>query len=279
MKGVSIHNVIIIALVSMGAYVLVLFLNTSEQAADFFTTHGVMTAVALVLIFIAIKFIRALRQPANFRNILYDECDPIRFIEKANEDVNRLVAEYAVKRNSIMAKSNALRLAKNNLGTGHYANGDFDKAIKVLEDIKLNERNVNDFVFNTIVHSNMCSINLQQGNIGKALKHYEAIKAYLASFTKETQNKKWLEFAIEDLDAAFDLANGRYEKALKFYKSHSQLSSETKYGRVHANFNLAMAYEGVGDIEKQKEHYTYVAEHGNLLYIAKIAKEKLERNN
>ncbi|MCL2873495.1 MAG: hypothetical protein FWE29_01030 [Defluviitaleaceae bacterium] len=275
MKGINIYNVIIIALVSMGAYLLVQFIITVEGAADLVTTYGVMVAVALVLLYLAVKFIKTLKQPDNFRNILYDECDPVRFIEKAKEEVNSLLAEFAVKKNSIMKKSNVLRLAKNNLGTGYYANGDFDKAIEVLESINLKEKNSNDFVFNTIVHSNICSIQLQKGNIGGALKHYEAIKEYLAVF-KDSPNKKWLEFAIEDLDAAFHLANGRYEKALEFYKVHTQLKSETKYGRVYANYNLAMAYEGVNDTEKQEEHYRYVAENGNLLYIAKIAREKLE---
>jgi len=273
-EKINIHNVIIIALVSMGAYVLVQFLMAAEGGADLLTTYGVMVAVALVLLYLAVKFIRAIKQPENFRNILYDECDPVRFVEKAKGEVNSLLAEFATKKNSIMKKSNVLRLAKNNLATGHYANGDFDKALEVLDTITLKEKNSNDFIFNTIVHSNYCVMNLQKNNIGAALKHYEAIKEYITD-SKDNANKKWLEFAIEDLDAAFNLTHGRYEKALEFYKNHSLLTGDTKYGRVYANFNLAKTYEGVNNAEKMAEHYKYVAENGNLLYIAKIAREKL----
>ena len=71
-----------------------------------------------------------------------------------------------------------------------------------------------------------------------------------------------------------NIEQGRYEEALHFYQAKLRKPLDG-HGLATTNFYLASIYEKLGEVEKQREHLEYVAANGNLLYIARVARDKL----
>ena len=80
---------------------------------------------------------------------------------------------------------------------------------------------------------------------------------------------------IEEIEVLLGKENNRFQEAIEFYEKKFKMQSTT-YGRCFSKYYLAFAYEELNDFDKMKESLKFVAENGNALHIAEIARDILK---
>jgi len=212
-------------------------------------------------------------------HILLEECDPDRSVK----EIIHLMNTHPKKNKHI----NNIR--KNNLATGYFSSGEFDKAIEILKSIiTLDGVKQNEITsVNIVANYSLCMGYLSKNDTKGAMPYIETLKSYRGLVAKGDyiMGKKNRAGMIADLDklvynleAVVAIEEGDAESVLDHFRSMLSKAAN-RYQRVYSHSHLADIYEKLGDASKQREHLEYLAENGNMLYIARVAREKLELVN
>ena len=223
----------------------------------------------------------------NIGDILNYQCDPKKYIEKNSE-----LLENRILRNRIEYYFLLL-----NIAVGYFSLGNNEKAI--LTAHKIPEKKIKEnFYFNVAYNYNLgifysSKENWQMGKIflGNLKDIYTTLKNspknkngdFILSYTDN--NKKYeyvpeiklkeIEIMIEEIEVLLGKENNKFQEAIEFYEKKFKIQNTT-YGRCFSKYYLAFAYEELNDFEKMKESLKFVAENGNALHIAEIARDILK---
>ena len=223
----------------------------------------------------------------NIGDILIYQCDPKKYIEKNSE-----LLENRILRNRIEYYFLLL-----NIAVGYFSLGNNEKAI--LTAHKIPEKKIKEnFYFNVAYNYNLgifysSKENWQMGKIflGNLKDIYTTLKNlpknkngdFILSYTDN--NKKYefipeiklreIEIMIEEIEVLLGKENDKFQEAIEFYEKKFKIQSTT-YGRCFSKYYLAFAYEELNNFEKMKESLKFVAENGNALHIAEIARDILK---
>ena len=223
----------------------------------------------------------------NIGDILNYQCDPKKYIEKNSE-----LLENRILRNRIEYYFLLL-----NIAVGYFSLGNNEKAIFTAH--KIPEKKIKEnFYFNVAYNYNLgifysSKENWQMGKIflGNLKDIYTTLKNlpknkngdFILSYTDN--NKKYefipeiklreIEIMIEEIEVLLGKENNKFQEAIEFYKKKFKIQSTT-YGRCFSKYYLAFAYEELNNFEKMKESLEFVAENGNALHIAEIARDILK---
>ncbi|WP_293959962.1 hypothetical protein [uncultured Fusobacterium sp.] len=223
----------------------------------------------------------------NIGDILNYQCDPKKYIEKNSE-----LFENRILKNRIEYYFFLL-----NIAVGYFSLGNNDKAI--LTAHKIPEKKIKEnFYFNVAYNYNLgifysSKENWQMGKI--FLENLKDIYTNLKNSPKNKNgnfilsytdnNKKYeyvpeiklkeIEIMIEEIEVLLGKENNRFQEAIEFYEKKFKIQNTT-YGRCFSKYYLAFAYEELNDFEKMKESLKFVAENGNALHIAEVARDILK---
>lgn len=223
----------------------------------------------------------------NIGDILNYQCDPKKYIEKNSE-----LLENRILKNRIEYYFFLL-----NIAVGYFSLGNNDKAI--LTAHKIPEKKIKEnFYFNVAYNYNLgifysSKENWQMGKI--FLENLKDIYTNLKNSPKNKNgnfilsytdnNKKYeyvpeiklkeIEIMIEEIEVLLGKENNRFQEAIEFYEKKFKIQNTT-YGRCFSKYYLAFAYEELNDFDKMKKSLKFVAENGNALHIAEIARDILK---
>mgnify|MGYP002608886614 FL=1 len=223
----------------------------------------------------------------NIGDILNYQCDPKKYIEKNSE-----LLENRILKNRIEYYFFLL-----NIAVGYFSLGNNDKAI--LTAHKIPEKKIKEnFYFNVAYNYNLgifysSKENWQMGkiflenlkNIYITLKNSPKNKNGNFILSYSDNNKKYefipeiklreIEIMIEEIEVLLGKENDKFQEAIEFYEKKFKIQNTT-YGRCFSKYYLAFAYEELNDFDKMKESLKFVAENGNALHIAEIARDILK---
>lgn len=223
----------------------------------------------------------------NIGDILNYQCDPKKYIEKNSE-----LLENRILRNRIEYYFLLL-----NIAVGYFSLGNNEKAIFTAH--KIPEKKIKEnFYFNVAYNYNLgifysSKENWQMGKI--FLENLKDIYTNLKNSPKNKNgnfilsytdnNKKYeyvpeiklkeIEIMIEEIEILLGKENNRFQEAIEFYEKKFKIQNTT-YGRCFSKYYLAFAYEELNDFDKMKKSLKFVAENGNALHIAEIARDILK---
>ena len=223
----------------------------------------------------------------NIGDILIYQCDPKKYIEKNSE-----LLENRILRNRIEYYFLLL-----NIAVGYFSLGNNEKAI--LTAHKIPEKKIKEnFYFNVAYNYNLgifysSKENWQMGKIflGNLKDIYTTLKNspknkngdFILSYTDN--NKKYefipeiklreIEIMIEEIEVLLGKENNKFQEAIEFYEKKFKIQNTT-YGKCFSKYYLAFAYEELNNFEKMKESLKFVAENGNALHIAEVARDILK---
>jgi len=195
--------------------------------------------------------------------LLYDECDPKKYLEQLLPLLDRGKENSSIK-----------QVLCSNYAVGLHAAGDLPAAVKITE--ALLKRPVKEkFLINQVfLNGNLFSYYASSGELDKAKEALQKGKEILMAH-KEHRFFERCKLHFYDADHAMLFYEGEYEAALACYKNALPLSKD-RYGQVCIHYMLARIHEKLGDVSKQKEHLSFVAQTGNTLEIASKARQLLE---
>ena len=184
-----------------------------------------------------------------------------------------------------------------NIAVGYFSLGNNEKAIFTAH--KIPEKKIKEnFYFNVAYNYNLgifysSKENWQMGKI--FLENLKDIYTNLKNSPKNKNgnfilsytdnNKKYeyvpeiklkeIEIMIEEIEILLGKENNRFQEAIEFYEKKFKIQNTT-YGRCFSKYYLAFAYEELNNFEKMKESLEFVAENGNVLHIAEVARDILK---
>jgi len=208
----------------------------------------------ILMVYLVMKG-RTRRKAGKLMHLLNVELDPGKYVE----EVTAILNEGKIDKRTAV-------ILNNSLATAYGQMGEYDKAIKLykqlLDDPKFNYRGV--------VNGQLTQIYLAKKEVPAAKKRWDEFKSTLSP-----KHEKSLERYIKSMEGHFALLDEKYEESLQ---THLDLltSVQAKGEEVHLRYRLAETYKKLGDDHQQKEQLEFVAEHGNKLHIADLARQQLQ---
>ena len=223
----------------------------------------------------------------NIGDILIYQCDPKKYIEKNSELLENRILSNRIEYYFLLL----------NIAVGYFSLGNNEKAIFTAH--KIPEKKIKEnFYFNVAYNYNLgifysSKENWQMGKIflGNLKDIYTTLKNspknkngdFILSYTDN--NKKYefipeiklreIEIMIEEIEVLLGKENNKFQEAIEFYEKKFKIQNTT-YGKCFSKYYLAFAYEELNNFEKMKESLKFVAENGNALHIAEIARDILK---
>jgi len=228
-------------------------------------------SVAEVFTVLAPYFGRLLSKKARLRwkeflkimSILQMDCDPQKFMTEANE---------FLLRNDLLFQERFF--LQHNIAYAHGVMGDYDEAIRLTEEFIQ--------IFGT--HKRL-KLYLKQAYLYDLLVQWllrkgEAREAQEFARLRDAHADKITDDFFPPSQGYFAIIEGSFEKALKFYEQRRNMYKEknvimTRLFDVTDQFEMALIYEKLGELEKQKEALLFVVQYGRDIKVAQIAREKL----
>ncbi len=120
----------------------------------------------------------------------------------------------------------------------------------------------------------MCNLGLERHS--EAQNYSEALKNALKNIAQSSPIYVSASNYIKETEARFAILERNYDKALEWYEeSFAQKSYASD--RANCKYYLSVIYGLKGEPEKERACLEYVVEHGNKLYNAVLAKERLRK--
>ena len=168
------------------------------------------------------------------------------------------------------------RQASDSRAVAYLQKGEMGRAIDIWKQAAADEQKMRDMYkihddgLRVVTHYNLCFAYLENGQAGKARESYRILKEMGASKMWEAH----LPAVLSALDAKFFLVEGKYEEARDAYEELLR-RSDNPAQLLHEYYDIALIYEALGDVKKQKECLEQVVKHGNKHYKAAKARGKL----
>lgn len=221
--------------------------------------NSILTNIILISALFIIMFAIELRIVRERNLPLLTKCDLKRFIEIHSNRIKK----YEWKYMSVFTKAKILTVAN-----GYLVAGDFEKCKQLLDKVKFKRI----FLLVRVAHLAycrvLCSYYILQENVQSAKEVFEVIR-------HQYYSRKNL-ILIKNFKARIDILEGKFEDAEEHFKQ-SLAESKDLYYKVINSYYLGIIYEKKND-ERAKELFKYVVDNGKDLYVAKKAKEYIEKH-
>ncbi len=166
------------------------------------------------------------------------------------------------------------RIAAIDLANGYCAQGEFEKAAIVLNQYgPLQILNPRDVYSNAAYYATLADIYFKLGELEAAEEAADKLLALNREEGAETY-KVFLDRMSIDINIFRMIANRRYDTAATLIEG-TLTGNMSLYEQVSSKYDLALCYENLGEPQKARELYEFVAANGGDTYYAATAKEKL----
>lgn len=248
----------------MGVALLYRVLKPGLSPAHFFSI-----AIIILIIVVAVWARTVKKMAGQFLldkglKALNRECDPVTAIQEHSKklEIARLRGE-----------KNAEMLFLNNLAVAYHANGETGRALSLLQNANVNRNNP---AMQMVHHGNMAVLYWDSGDYEAFWREKEIVDNYIRSIGHKNEAYHNISRQMERIAARADILNGHYQKALDYFSGQMQnIPPYDIYAKVSNTFIIAGIYYLMGDMDNYRKCLEFVAENGNLLYVAKLACERL----
>lgn len=198
-------------------------------------------------------------------NILIQECDPRRFIQEM---------DATLKRACFKRPSNITRylLFK---AQAYFEMADVHSTAETLDKIKVFRENRSG-VFDKIYYLDMLAIlQIENGELEEAEKTVEEMTVFIEKAKLNSKQRKSLWKWPESKKVQIRMKRGDYSGCREWLEQELIDTKQMLY-KVSLNYTLGKVYLHFQEIEKAKEAFNFVVEHGNKLARVNKAKEYLQ---
>ena len=198
---------------------------------------------------------------AKISPLLLDACDPEKFL-------GAVVASLPPRRPKRADYTWTMHLYE-----GQYAAGRYGDALAGLQyTIRFNKGRTGAYE-KAAYHLNLAEVSIALGRLQDAERELDECLRLLESVKTPGKFDEILRRGYQNELNKLSIAQGLYDGAEFFISYFDQAKNE--YGRVGAKYHLALIYQHNGETEKAREAFEYVAEHGNRLHLAALARQQL----
>jgi hypothetical protein len=195
--------------------------------------------------------------------ILYDSCSPEDFVAETRTQLDKEKGKkYSFKRSKLLIC----------LGTGNYAAGKYQEALdELLKAVGQSSIRVSRavaagfFHLLFLIYVELDKLDMAREALGKMIAAAHKLKGKTGRLFKQR---------FVDGIYLLRVATGVYENADTVFMN-SFKTARNNYERVTAAFMLGRVYEHFGQEAEMKDAFEYVVEHGEKLYIVKLAAKRL----
>lgn len=190
-------------------------------------------------------------------------------------DPETAINEHTRRLEQARAKGNkaAENIYLNNLAVAYHANGETDKALQILRRIPMAADNAASQV---LYHGNIAVLNWDKGDYDEFWYEKSIVDRYLDGLNPVTPEYKTMRNQAGRIAARGDILNGEYDRALEFFQRQLEFFPKFDlYARVSNTYIIAGIYFLMGDMPKYREALDFVANNGNKLYAARLARQRL----
>jgi tetratricopeptide (TPR) repeat protein len=174
-------------------------------------------------------------------------------------------------------KSKRRALYLNNLGVSYVEDGNNAAAVDIWEKLILEPdcpypKSVS---WKCLLHYNLAYRYLVMGRENDFLNQFEILKNIIREDDPNNLNHNVQGF-IDEINMKYSVYQGEYEKPLAYYQSCVYKAKQLSDKCFHV-YQLSLIYKKSGEPEKQAVCLRFLAEKGNDLYIARAARECLDK--
>lgn len=266
---VRIWIVLALAIFMLGVGVLYKSLNITGLSPARFTSLAIMFAI--VVIIVAMQVLR--RMAGQYMldkglKALNRECDPVTAIESHTQ---KLAAARA------KGEKAAEMLFLNNLAVAYHANGETERALDLLSGANAGQVNP---AMQMVHNGNVAILNWDAGNYDEFWHKKTVVDNYVQELSNKSPAYQAICRQMERISARADILNGDYERALGYFSRQMQtIPAYDMYARVSNCYIMAGIYYLMGDTANYRKSLEFVAQNGNKLNVARLARERLAALN
>jgi len=254
-------------------------------AHKFGSSESLINAVLFIVVFsvlfsiwaltsVTISNLYAAKLAKNIYRILYDECNPIGFI-----DAYKKICDRSKKAGLISRASKTTALL--NLSTGYLMKGNYLEGKRILDSIVVDGEK--DFrhkkaraMINAFYYNNLVLCYIQMNDLHRAEAALENMRLSLENpKLPQKQYKRFSEFYIEK-KLGLKMVHGNYDGTQEVFEASLGRARE-KLNKVAVNYMLGNIYLHHNDIIKAKSAFDYAIQNGNLTVYVDLAKKILSQ--
>lgn len=169
----------------------------------------------------------------------------------------------------------ATMLFLNNLAVAYHANGETEKALALLKDADIDANNP---AIQMVHNGNMAVLNWDAGNYDEFWRCKAIVDNYVALLNNKSPAYQNICRQMERISARADILNANYEKALAYFTGQMQnIPPFDQYAKVSNMYIIAGIYYLMDDGANYRKSLEFVAQNGNKLHVAKLAREHLAK--
>ena len=219
--------------------------------------------VLLGILVTAFAFWLARRMYIQYVDILNEECNPQKFLQRWEPLLKKGRKNSPAKMAIVTTYAVGLHAA------GHTAD-----AIRLTEDLLVFPFKKRFAINKTVLYLNLCTYYARDAyDLAKAKEMLQCGKdILLQNQTAPTYSN--YRTHLHNAENVIAFYEGEYTATLNYYTTSLSLA-KTAYEKVSTHYTLSRIYEKLENIEKQKEHLEFVTQHGNTLQIVCEARDKL----
>ena len=251
--------------ISVGAFWVILAFNVKE------INEIVMFILVLLYGFLTAQIFNYItrRRLNKINNNLLNDCNIKKYVEEYQK---------VYKKDTQKVFNIVFRIS---LSTGYINLGQFEKALELLEDVKLKFKNNKIDTYNKIAYyNNLASIYLELNNLEKTTEMIDKMKETIDNSKLDKIKLEEIELLYETRKIELELTK---EKTLNNLENAKVLyiklleNAKTNSKRVYCNYKLSEIYKELGDKEKEEKCLDYVIENGGDTYFVQRAKELINK--
>ena len=249
--------ILLAALYLLYSYVLSrdAFFASNPYAAPFLTFLIFFACGTAYRLFISVVY-------SKFKSILYARCDPGEYLR-----VCRYIIHNMRKKGRPQHFSHFL-----DYSAGLIAAGRFSDALDVLAKVGGFGTGRKGLSGTVAYFDQICEASLGAGKTDKAREAYKNLEKSYAALNPGADMSGSARYFSKSV--LIKMAQGNYKGAEKFFSGMYE-KARNNLERAYAKFRLGEVYLHNGDARRAREAFGYVAENGNKLYIADLARERL----
>lgn len=195
--------------------------------------------------------------------------EAIRIGQKHLEQILQNQAAGLTRQNTLFNQ----RFAQYNMAVFQSADGDYINSIKTIE--WLADNSADDPQFERICRTSLATLYHYSGQDNAFMPQFERV-LFLAANMPAGKNRMWGRVNdLEPIKAVADIVIGQYEPAEVYFKTRFEGKGSNLYVKCSCMYELAIIYNRTNNTSEMTRCFEWLAEHGNDLYFARMARQKL----
>lgn len=240
---------------------MVAFGISNRWAADARVSFRIVYTLISLLLTLYMIGVVAQKHFRQINRILLEECDPEKYMSAMRDTLG-------TARNNRKPSFLLVMMAY----SGLYESGRYEDALARLQSIKIAKRK--SARQRAVCYSELSEVYIALGRLNEAEDALNQCFAVIDHGLTNPRVRQQLKESYARSAAILSMARGCYDGAESIFET-AFAEAKCEYSRVHARYWLGLIYRYLGEDDKAKEAFAYVAEHGNRLHFAEVAREHL----